>query len=184
MAINDWRILLINENILIYEPFSSWYVKTPLSRQTAYYLCWELVAKTRITYHFVRKSYVSSCQIAGAHSFPTSLFNLACWIAKLGIWNLKAKTIKSYLASIHLSQVNIGTTQDELKMFSHSMLFCTISGIRQINSKANTWECHPIIWQILLSIFPLFDITSLWEATMYASFYLALAIFLQIGEFT
>lgn len=57
----------------------------------------------------MRKNYMFSYQIADAFSFLASLFNLACLIAKLGIWNLKAKTIKLYLAAMRLFQVDIGT---------------------------------------------------------------------------
>ena len=127
---------------------------------------------------------MSSCRIAGAPPFPASLFNLARWIAELGIRNLKAKTIKSYLAAVRSSQVDIGTTQDELKLFSHPTLFRTIAGIRRMNGEANTRERRPITRQVLLRILPLFDITSLWGATMHASFCLAFAAFLRIGEFT
>ena len=127
---------------------------------------------------------MSSCRIAGAPLFPASLFNLARWIAELRIRNLKAKTIKSYLATVCLSQVDIGTTQDELKMFSHPTLFRTIAGIRRMNGEANTRERCPITRQVLLRMLLLFDITSLWGATMHASFCLAFAAFLQIGKFT
>ena len=60
---------------------------------------------------------MSSWQIANASLFLMSLFNLAQWITKLGIWNLRAKTIKFYFAAVHLSQVDINTTQNKLKLF-------------------------------------------------------------------
>lgn len=53
---------------------------------------------------------MSTCQIAGTSFFPVSLFNLVYWITKLGIQNLKAKTIKLYVAVMHLSQIDIDTT--------------------------------------------------------------------------
>ena len=127
---------------------------------------------------------MSSCRIAGIPPFPASLFNLACWIAELGIRNLKAKTIKSYLAAVRSFQVDIGATQDELKMFSYPTLFCIITRIRRMNGGANTPERRPITRQVLLRILPLFDTISLWGATMHASFCLASAAFLRTGEFT
>lgn len=145
---------------------------------------WGLAAKTRTTYHSARKSYVSSCRIAGTPSFPVSLFSLARWIGELGVWNLKFKTIKSYLAAVRSFQVDVGATQDELKMFSHPTLFQTLAGIRRMNGEANTRERRPITRQILLRIVPLFDTTTLWGATMHASFCLAFAVFLRVGEFT
>ena len=162
----------------------SWYAETPLPRQAARYLWWGLAVKTRATYHSTRKSYVSSCRIAGAGPFPASLFNLARWIAELGIRYLKAKTIKSYLAAVRLFLVDIGATQDELKMFSHPTLFRTIADIRRMNGEANIRERRSITRQVLLRILPLFDTTSLWGATMHASFCLAFAAFLRVGEFT
>ena len=68
-------------------------------------------------------------------------------------------------------------------MFSHPTLFRTIAGIRHMNGKANTRERRPITRQVFLRILPLFDKTSLWGATMHASFCLAFAAFLRIGEF-
>lgn len=116
--------------------------------------------------------------------FPASLFNLARWIAELGIRNLKANTIKSYLAGVRSFQVDIGATQDELKTFSHPTLFRSIAGIRRMNGEENTRERRPIMQQVLLRILPLFDMVTLWGATMHASFCLAVAAFLIIGEFT
>lgn len=156
----------------------------PLPFQAPHYLRWGLVAKTRITYHSARKSYISSCQIAGVSLFLALLFNLAYWIAELGVQNLKIKTIKFYLVTVRSSQIDISTIHNELKMFSHLTLFHTIAGIRHMNGEANTRERHPITRQVLLCIFLLFDATSLWGATMHSSFYLAFAEFLQIDEFT
>ena len=124
--------------MLIHEPPPSWYAETPFLCQVARYLWWGITAKIKTTYHSARKNYVSSCQIAGVPLFPASLLNLAYWIAELGVRNLKAKTIKSYLTAVRSSQVDIGTTQDELKMFSHPTLFRTIAGIRRMNGEANT----------------------------------------------
>ena len=158
---NCWRVSPTSSNVLIHEPLSLWYAKTPLPRQAVHYLWWGLIAKTRITYHSVRKSYVSYYWIAGVLLFPALLFNLAYWIAELRVRNLKAKTIKSYLAVMRSSQVEIGTTHDELKIFTHPTHFCTIAGIRRINGKANTREHCPITQQVFLCILPLFDATSL-----------------------
>ena len=168
----------------MHDPPPSWYAETPLPRQAARYLWWGLAVKTRATYHSTRKSYVSSCRIAGAGPFPASLFNLARWIAELGIRYLKAKTIKSYLAAVRLFLVDIGATQDELKMFSHPTLFRTIAGIWRMNGEANTRERRHITRQVFLRILPLFDTTSLWGAIMHASFCLAFVAFLRVGEFT
>lgn len=132
------RVPPASSTTLTCEPPPSWYAEIPLPRQAARYLWWGLAAKTRETYQSAQKSYVSSCRIAGVPPFPASLFNLARWIAELGIRNLQAKTIKSYLAAVRSFQVDIGATSVELKMFSHPTLFRTIAGIRRMNGEENT----------------------------------------------
>ena len=69
-------------------------------------------------------------------------------------------------------------------MFSHPTLFQTIAGIRRMNGEPNTRERCPITRQVFLRILLLFDTTSLWRATMHASFCLAFAAFFQVGGFT
>ncbi len=73
---------------------------------------------------------------------------------------------------------------DDLTMFHSAQLERIIAGIRRLHGEANTRERCPITKDILLRILSLFNQSTRLETTLYASFCLAFAAFLRVGEFT
>ena len=90
--------------------------------------------------------------------------------------------IKTYLAvkSAHVD-FNFIAFDDS---FYHSMLQRVVAGIRKFRGEVNVQEREPLIRDLLLRILSLFDTSSQYNVTLYASFCLAFADFLRIGEFT
>ena len=73
---------------------------------------------------------------------------------------------------------------EDLDVFSHLQLQRCIAGVRRLRGEADTKERRPITRDVLLQILTSFDKTTLLGATLHASFCLAFAGFLRIGEFT
>lgn len=73
---------------------------------------------------------------------------------------------------------------ENLEAFHHPLLQRVINGIRRLRGEADTKERRPITRDLLLQILRQFDQTTLVGATLHASFCLAFAAFLRVGEFT
>ena len=73
---------------------------------------------------------------------------------------------------------------DGLEVFHHPLLERILAGIRRLRGEANTRERRPITRDLLLQMLRQFDKNTRFGATMHASFCLAFAGFLRIGEFT
>ena len=73
---------------------------------------------------------------------------------------------------------------DDLSVFHHPQLQRIIAGSRHLRDEANTKERRPITKDLLLQILSYFDKSTYTGATLYASFCLAFAAFLRVGEFT
>lgn len=69
-------------------------------------------------------------------------------------------------------------------VFHHPQLKRIIAGARHLRGDSDTKERHPVTKDILLQVLPSFDRAIEHGAIMYASFCLAFAAFLRIGEFT
>lgn len=73
---------------------------------------------------------------------------------------------------------------EDLDMFHSPQLERIVAGIRRLKGEANTRERNPVTKEILLRLLPQFDRTTLHGVTIQASFCLAFAAFLRVGEFT
>lgn len=110
------------------------------------------------------------------------MITLAGWIASLSTHRIKTKTIKAYLTGLRSAHVDMGF--DDLSVFHHPQLQRIIAGSRRLHGEADTKERRPITKNLLLQILPHFDTSEHDGATLHASFYLAFAAFLRVGEFT
>ena len=107
---------------------------------------------------------------------------LTGWIADLSTRRVKSKSMKAYLTGLRSAHVDMGF--DDLSVFHHPQLQRIIAGSRRLRGEADTKERRPITKDLLLQILPHFDKSTHAGATLYASFCLAFAAFLRVGEFT
>lgn len=107
--------------------------------------------------------------------------SLASWIAWLTN-RVKTDTISSYMKGVKSTHVDLG--YDDLTVFRSPLLKRIITGARRLRGDPVTNERRPVTKDILLQVLPTFDRATEHGATMYASFCLAFAAFLRIGEFT
>ena len=73
---------------------------------------------------------------------------------------------------------------DNDDVFHHPLLKRVIDGIKRMRGEKDLLERRPITRDVLLSILATLDQSTLIGATLHASFCLAFAAFLRIGEFT
>lgn len=73
---------------------------------------------------------------------------------------------------------------EDLSAFHSPQLKRVITGLRRMRGEAGTLERRPITKDLLLQMFPYFDCKTREGATLHASFCLAFAAFLRVGEFT
>ncbi len=73
---------------------------------------------------------------------------------------------------------------EDLAVFHHPLLQRVINGVRRLRGEADTKERRPITRDLLLRVLSQFDTTTRQGATLHASFCLAFAAFLRVGEFT
>ena len=92
------------------------------------------------------------------------------------------KTIKSYFVSLRSAHLDMG--YDDLDVIHHPILKRSLAGVRRFRGEPDTQERCPLIKDVLLKVLTCFDQSTLFGATMQASFCLAFADFLRIGEFT
>lgn len=164
------------------DPPDSWYKQTPLSRNAARYLWWGLANKTRSSYRTAVHSYTEFCALSRVTAFPATIQSLTGWVARLADHRIQVKTIKAYLCGVRSAHVDMGF--EDLDVFHHPLLQRVIAGIRRLRGEADIKERRPITRDLLLQILTRFDTSTLESATLHASFCLAFAAFLRVGEFT
>lgn len=108
--------------------------------------------------------------------------SLASWVAALSTNKRKAKTIKAYLTGVRSAHIDLG--YEDLTVFHSPQLQRIVNGIRRLQGEADSKERQPITKEILLQLLSEIDRSTKHGATIYASFCLAFAAFLRIGEFT
>lgn len=114
--------------------------------------------------------------------FPATLRSLTGWASHCGDRHIQIRAIKSYLVGLRSAHVDID--YDDLDIFHYPVLKRILNGIRRLRGKADTLERQPITRDVLIRLLSQFDQLELFGATMHASFCLAFAGFLRIGEFT
>ncbi len=124
------------------------------------------------------------CFMTTRAKYPASISNLTSWSASLGDKTVKAKTIKAYLTSLRSHHIDIGYSGTEIEAFHHSTLQRIIAGIRKLQGDDQTRERRPITRDLLLLLLRQFDQSTIEGATWHASFCLAFAGFLRMGDFT
>ena len=90
--------------------------------------------------------------------------------------------MKAYLTGVRSAHVDM-SYQDQ-SAFHAPELERMIAGVRRLRGEVNTQERQPITKDLLLKILPHFNRRTKAGATLHASFCLAFAGFLRIGEFT
>ena len=101
----------------------------------------------------------------------------------LGNRRLQVKTIKGYITDVRSAHVDMD--YEVLDMFHSSQPKRIVAGIRRLRGEADARpERNPIIKDILLRLLAQFNRSTLNGATIQASFCLAFAAFLRVGEFT
>jgi hypothetical protein len=116
--------------------------------------------------------------------YSASVSTLASWLASLGDKTVKAKTIKAYLTDLRSHHIDIEYSGTEIEAFHHPTLQRVIAGIRRLQGDSQTRERRPITRDLLLLLLHQFDQSTIEDATWHASFCLAFAGFLRMGEFT
>ena len=124
------------------------------------------------------------CFLTARVKYPASISNLASWSANLGDKMIKAKTIKAYLTGLRSHHIDVGYSGTEIEAFHHPTLQRIIAGIRRLQGDDQTRERRPITRDLLLLLLRQFDQSTIEGATWHASFCLAFAGFLRMGEFT
>lgn len=166
---------------MIKDPPEDWYRDNRFPRYVAKYLWWGLAPKTRLSYETVKKSYVSWCVGFTKRPFPATVDSITGWICFLADQKLLPKTIKSYLTGLRSAHVDMGYN---IEVFHDPIILRVRDGIRRRRGEPGTKERMPITRDILIKLLASFDQRSLQGATIHASFCLAFAAFLRIGEFT
>jgi integrase len=132
----------------------------------------------------VKGSYDAFCALHRVQpSYPASVPSLTAWVAHLADRLVSVATIKTYLAGLRSAHVDLGFTALD-DSFHHPMLQRVVAGIRKFRGEAKVQEREPLTRDLLLRVLSLFDTSSQYGATLHASFCLAFAGFLRIGEFT
>lgn len=117
----------------------------------------------------------------GLTAFPATVATLSNWIGHKSK-HLQPKTMKKYLTGLGSAQIDMG--HENLAVFYSPLLQRLIAGSRRLHGEADTKERLPITKDILLKLIAGFDQSTRDGSTLYASFCLAFAAFLRIGEFT
>ena len=102
----------------------------------------------------------------------------------MGDQRLQPKIIKANLTGLRSYHIDIGYADSNIEQFHHPMLQRIVNGIRRLRGETSKRERRPITRDILLQLIKQFDRTTLTSVTHHASFCLAFAGFLRIGEFT
>ena len=168
----------------VQEPPDSWFNEVPLERTAARYLWYGLATSTRSTYSTARRDYTLFCLKTTRARYPATVETLTSWSANLGDRNLKSKTIKAYLTGLRSHHIDIGYAGGDIEAFHHPTLQRVIAGIRRLQGDDQTRERRPITRDLLLQLLNQFDKSTIQGATWHASFCLAFAGFLRMGEFT
>ena len=154
-----------------------------MSRESARALWWGLSTKTRKTYSTSVKSYTFFCAVRGIQpAFPATTETLCDWVCHLSNKRPKNKTIKAYITGVRSMHVDMG--YGDLSAFHSPQLERVIAGLRRMRGEAGTRERRPITKDLLLQMLPYFDRKTREGVTLHASFCLAFAAFLRVGEFT
>jgi hypothetical protein len=124
------------------------------------------------------------CFMTTRNKYPASVSTLASWVASLGDKAVRAKTIKAYLTGLRSHHVDVGYSGSEVEAFRHPTLQRVIAGIRRLQGDSQTRKRRPITRDLLLLLLRQFDQSTIKAATWHASFCLAFAGFLRMGEFT
>ena len=115
-------------------------------------------------------------------ALPASLYTLSAWCADMGDRGLTPKTIKAYIGGVRSAHVDRG--YEDLSAFEHPVLNRVVQGIKRVRGDGIPRERRPITREVLLKILDTLDVSTQQGATLHASFCLAFAAFLRIGEFT
>jgi hypothetical protein len=124
------------------------------------------------------------CFMTTRTKYSASISNLASWSASLGDKTVKAKIIKAYLTGLRSHYIDIGYSDTDIEAFHHPTLQRIIAGIRGLQGDDQTRERRPITRDLLLLLLCQFDQSTIEGATWHASFCLAFAGLLRMGEFT
>jgi hypothetical protein len=169
----------------IYEPPQSWYDDCDLEAGAARLLWYGLSRNTRRTYETARNSYVLFCAHRGLTPFPANSTILCSWVHSLSERRLQHKTIKLYITGLKSPHIELGISTEG---FGDDRLDRVVRGCKRENPPAPgpgpRMQRMPITRPILLQLLAGMDPTSPQEVMLRATFCLAHAAFLRIGEFT
>ncbi|CAF9928771.1 MAG: hypothetical protein HETSPECPRED_006926 [Heterodermia speciosa] len=124
------------------DPPESWYNQTGLDRNVSKLLYHGLAPKTRENYSIGARNYHEHCAMHGLRpAFPATVDHLLNWLGELGRGNLKAETIKKYLAGVKSHHIDIGCKRRDIEdVFSHALVKRAIRGIRRIRAtRTEAW---------------------------------------------
>ena len=124
------------------EPPESWYNQTGLDRNVSKLLYHGLAPKTRENYSIGARNYHEHCAMHGLRpAFPATVDHLLNWLGELGRRNLKAETIKKYLAGVKSHHIDIGCKSRDIEdVFSQAVVKRAIRGIRRIRAtRTEAW---------------------------------------------
>ena len=128
---------------------------------------------------------MACCALEGIPTFPPTAYSLCLWIASLGnAGRTKTTTVKLYLTGLRSYCVDLGMA--DLSVFEDPRLQRTLRGIKIFHAARETGprERLPITRDLLLRLVARLDISTYEGSTLQATFCLAFAAFLRIGEFT
>ena len=112
---------------------------------------WGLSTRTRSYYETAQRSYIAFCKIHATYlPYPITHLKLCGWVARLGYEHKAPKTIKSYIAGVRSSLIDLGL--DDLEAFHHPLLERAITGIKRFNGEAEKRERLPITRDILIRL--------------------------------
>ena len=150
-----------------------------------FYLLRGLAQSTRRTYETPRRSFIRFCTLSGRRHpsgscLPATGRWLIEWITTLA-GRIKVKTMKQYLSGLRSYHVDLGLP---VAAFQDERLERVIRGIKRDHAEPDRRERSPLMSDSLLRILRELRQPSHTNHTLKATFTLAFAGFLRVGEFT